>query len=110
MEENAILRDMYRKNANILPQWLTGAMKDGKIDLSEQFLLENAFGNQNFCKGGHPITAAQYVCDRFINTELESDYPYEGKSVHNYEQRRENSVPLYSTKPTNYIPFQPFDM
>lgn len=90
MEENAILRDysLTEKDQVTIPQWLIKAIHNGTIDLSEQYLLENAFGNQNFCKGGHPITAAQYVCDKFINAELEEKYPYRAKSVYNYESRR----------------------
>lgn len=113
MEENAILRDLRQNKNNPvpIPQWLIDAANlSGGLDLSEQYLLENAFGNQNFCDGGHPITAAQYVCDKFINAELENDFPYQAKSVYNYEIRRRNGTSLRSKKPTNYIPFQPFDL
>lgn len=95
MEENAILRDLRqnRNNDILIPQWVIDASNSvGGLNLSEQYLLENTFGNQNFCKGGHPITAAQYVCDRFINAETEVNFPYQAKSVYNYAKRRETGA------------------
>ena len=68
--ENSILRDSKSNNAF----WQNFTQQT--LNVSEQFILSNAFGFNEYCLGGDFTTAMDAIMQNFTTVETAQDYPY----------------------------------
>jgi len=47
------------------------------LNLSEQFVISNVFGNNYYCEGGDFVSTANFIAEKFKTVETASNYPYE---------------------------------